>query len=333
MDSRKRISIREPIWKDRSVGLNISDCNPDTEVEISIDYRNKDGKLLWPKPFLVLARDIFAYPTKKTRGVTLNIVPIDDLQRKLSIIEKQEIMLFDKKSITATIKDSQEQRGNGKKSLPPGKHLMVATQFEEKQSKDGNPMVVVHMTDANDEYKTILNHYKLDGPNTEIIRDMFVKFLYRSFEYELKPAADMAALMKQLKKLEGKKFGAAIRGKQKLISENGSMKEIQISEFWYSCKEDELEDMTVDVSKLIVPVGDADKAQLAQAQKLQNMQQQSTPVVAPVEEEEEELGNNGEEIAPEPAEPPKQVEASFDQEEQTEQDPAQEAGGDDDFPW
>ena len=261
MDTRKEINIREPIWKSRSVGLNVSDCNPETVVEITIDYKNKEGKLLWPKPFEMLARDIFGYPTQHVRGVTVHIVPINKLVRS-SINNQKEKIMFDKKTIEASINKSKEQRGSGKKALQPGKHMLTLIACEEKAARDGNPMVVVHVGEVDGETKPIKETFKLDGPNTEGIKDKFIRFFHRSFDHEMKPAKDMKALMTQIKKFEGKEFGVVIRGKKKLIEDNGSLKEIQIPEMWYTCSKGGFDEMGVDNSKLIVELDQQDKARL-----------------------------------------------------------------------
>ncbi len=78
-----RIDIKEPIWKSpRSVGLHVTDIPLGENVEVSISYRNKDGKLLWPDSWVISADTVKRYPSKAVRsGIVLNLVPIEDLNK------------------------------------------------------------------------------------------------------------------------------------------------------------------------------------------------------------------------------------------------------------
>ena len=74
------IEIEEPIWKDRTVGLNIQGYSDSAEVGVRISYvEKKTGKLLYPGTFKMKVKEIRAYPTQEVKGIKLHLVPINDL--------------------------------------------------------------------------------------------------------------------------------------------------------------------------------------------------------------------------------------------------------------
>ena len=95
-----KIDIVEPIWKNpRSVGLNVKDIPLGEKIEVSISYKNKNGRLLYPNNWIVSADMVRVYPSKSVRsGIKVHIVPIADLNQ-LSNNQNIKNMLFDKKII------------------------------------------------------------------------------------------------------------------------------------------------------------------------------------------------------------------------------------------
>jgi len=78
----KLIEIEEPIWKDRSVGLNVLGLDANDQVMVKITYIEKGtGKLLYPGTFVIPIRKIREFPQQNIKGVNLNIVPINVLQQ------------------------------------------------------------------------------------------------------------------------------------------------------------------------------------------------------------------------------------------------------------
>lgn len=78
----KLIEIKEPIWKDRSVGLNVQGLDANDQVMVKITYIEKGtGKLLYPGTFVIQIRKIREFPLQNIKGVNLNIVPINVLQQ------------------------------------------------------------------------------------------------------------------------------------------------------------------------------------------------------------------------------------------------------------
>lgn len=75
------IQIKEPIWKyPRSVGLAEYKLGLNTEIEIL--YKTKDGEKLYPHIYTIPLYKATKYPKKITRGITLRIIPIQDLEIK-----------------------------------------------------------------------------------------------------------------------------------------------------------------------------------------------------------------------------------------------------------
>lgn len=73
--------IKEPKWKDRTVGLSEHQMIDDV-LEIEIVYRNTQGNRMWPKPLYIRKEDALKYPEFYTkRGkVKLRMIPIRDLR-------------------------------------------------------------------------------------------------------------------------------------------------------------------------------------------------------------------------------------------------------------
>ena len=72
------IEIKTPIWDKRKVGIaefrfSGGFCN------VKILYKDKDGNLLHPGLFKISREKAMSYPTQIVKGVTLRIVPIQDL--------------------------------------------------------------------------------------------------------------------------------------------------------------------------------------------------------------------------------------------------------------
>jgi hypothetical protein len=73
----QRVVIHQPIWKTRSIGIAEHRIVDDLIVEI--DYRTKDGQLLYPHTYFIARAAAMRYPVQEMRGLRLRIIPIDDL--------------------------------------------------------------------------------------------------------------------------------------------------------------------------------------------------------------------------------------------------------------
>lgn len=78
----RRIKIREPFWKCKSVGLNEDKVEPEG-VEVEILYRNKvTGERAYPGVYWVSRKTVLEAKTMTlSGGVRLRIVPISDMKK------------------------------------------------------------------------------------------------------------------------------------------------------------------------------------------------------------------------------------------------------------
>jgi hypothetical protein len=72
--------IKEPIWKDRSVGLAL-DKIPlhDDLVKVEILYKDKQGKFIYPHPLYISSLKALRYKYQIVKGTKLVIIPIKDM--------------------------------------------------------------------------------------------------------------------------------------------------------------------------------------------------------------------------------------------------------------
>lgn len=70
--------IKEPIWKDNSIG--IADFRLNSDLLINITYTNKKGERVFPDTYIVKKDKILKYPVQRIKGKRLYIIPINDLE-------------------------------------------------------------------------------------------------------------------------------------------------------------------------------------------------------------------------------------------------------------
>ena len=70
------IRIKEPIWKNRSVGIDSEKIGP--ILTVMIDYKDKEGALVFPHTYRMKGLVARTYPTMKIKGHDLHIIPIKD---------------------------------------------------------------------------------------------------------------------------------------------------------------------------------------------------------------------------------------------------------------
>lgn len=73
-------NIREPWWKNRSIGIKDSRIAKFNEIQIL--YTDKSGQRPWPDKYEMTDEDLRSYPVEVHGGVKLRIVPIDKLKLK-----------------------------------------------------------------------------------------------------------------------------------------------------------------------------------------------------------------------------------------------------------
>lgn len=78
---KSHVTIKKPIWNNRSVGIADFRLNADI-CEVLVDYTDKDGKLLYPYVFQITGPKGRTYPKEqiKKSPVHVYIVPIADLK-------------------------------------------------------------------------------------------------------------------------------------------------------------------------------------------------------------------------------------------------------------
>ncbi len=72
----KTITIREPIWKNRSVGIASRELTED-DIAVKITYKDKSGRIIYPATYKMRKSIIERYPTQVRKGVKLHIIPIE----------------------------------------------------------------------------------------------------------------------------------------------------------------------------------------------------------------------------------------------------------------
>lgn len=83
--------IKEPIWKNKSVGLNEAHLEKENEVEIL--WRDKHGERLWPYTYTITKEEMMDREIMIVRGrgipdgkqIRLRIIPISELHIKTGV--------------------------------------------------------------------------------------------------------------------------------------------------------------------------------------------------------------------------------------------------------
>lgn len=76
----KRIKIRTPIWKTRSIGVAEYHFSFNNIIEIEITYKNKQGEKIYPDIYVLSWDKASQYPIQIVKGTRLRIIPISDLE-------------------------------------------------------------------------------------------------------------------------------------------------------------------------------------------------------------------------------------------------------------
>lgn len=72
-------NIKEPIWKDETIGLNRDRI--DDENYITISYKDAHGNYVFPGTYYIEGEKAIQYPIQSFKGVTVHLVPIKKLER------------------------------------------------------------------------------------------------------------------------------------------------------------------------------------------------------------------------------------------------------------
>jgi hypothetical protein len=250
-----KFEIQKPIWKSRSVGVNLINAQPNDELEIEIAYENKAGKRIYPHVYSISASEAHKYPTQKFGSVVVHVIPIADLKIKVtgstvkeifsSAIasseqttnqQKQATMLFDNKEIDKIRKENAERSGNDtRKTIETGEALVTQSNSRiEKSKTDNAPMLIVDFVKSPD-YRPITVYWKLAGSGSEIHKGKIVSHLESAFGYIIQPCKDENDLLTQVKKFDGKSLKIAVQHKDSLWdNKKGETVIVTKAEYWYS---------------------------------------------------------------------------------------------------
>lgn len=77
VENIETVTIREPQWKGRQVGIDERKLYKD--IYIVIGYRTKDGELWDDNTYFLRAKAGLEYPSMHRKGVKLRMIPIADL--------------------------------------------------------------------------------------------------------------------------------------------------------------------------------------------------------------------------------------------------------------
>lgn len=82
----EKVEIKAPMWdgelRKRCVG--IADFRIKGDLEVHITYTRKDGTRTYPNPFRISYVKARSYPIKKWKGISLYIIPIEDMEEIIS---------------------------------------------------------------------------------------------------------------------------------------------------------------------------------------------------------------------------------------------------------
>jgi len=81
MSDTANFVIKEPIWKDRSVGLAVRDVKEHNLVRIA--YKEKSGKQTYPYLYYVSGETLKKKPTGNSGGTLVYFMPIAEMQIRL----------------------------------------------------------------------------------------------------------------------------------------------------------------------------------------------------------------------------------------------------------
>ena len=83
----KRLTIRTPIWKTKSIG--IAEYRLNTDILLDISYKNSKGDKMFPGFFYIDKDEAKTYPIQNVHNTNLRIIPIAKL-REIEYEESRE---------------------------------------------------------------------------------------------------------------------------------------------------------------------------------------------------------------------------------------------------
>lgn len=216
------IEIKIPIWKNRSVGINLADANPSDTIQVTIAYtRKQDGKKPYPFIYILTAQEVHNYGIKYIKnGIPLYEVPItafrianNNQPKQSNNNQNPKTMMFDSKEIEKIRKENQENKGGGdsRPIITPGEHLLQIDEIKlEFSKKDKAPMIVITMAKS-DQYRPLSEYFKLSGAGSEFGRSRLIDLLERAFAYVMQACNDENDVLKQCSQFLKRKLKVAVQ--------------------------------------------------------------------------------------------------------------------------
>jgi hypothetical protein len=261
----RQIEIQVPIWKTKSVGINLTESNPEDTIHVTIAYKNADGRQIYPHTYELTATEINKYPVnyKGNGRVPLHDVPIKDF-RILNVLNKpsfqtinqsnqlnQKPMLFGASEIKKLAEENKERSGiDNRSKIPMGENVLTIMDITATEDKNKNTRIVIEVM-KDEHHKNIKEGFKVSGDNASIDKSRLLDFFQRSFQYLIQPCNDEVELVRQLKKFVGMKFKAAVRHEKAIYtSKEGENTIVRYPRVWYVSNVNDTS-FKVDVSKCV----------------------------------------------------------------------------------
>lgn len=246
------VDINAPIWKTRSVGINLMGAAPDDIIVLNILYENKEKRRMWPHEYRLSAGWVAAYPLQVLKGknVSVHIVPIDQLPRPASPISIQPntvqktsnnnltiqkaMGLFDSKEIEDIRKENSERSGfDNRKKIPMGANVLDILDIRADVSKKQADMIIIKFQ-KDPQHREIDQYFVLTGPGSDIAKSKIIDWFERAFNYIIQPCQTKEELVAQLKQFTGKKVQGAIQYEKSLYTtKDGEVKIVKKANVWY----------------------------------------------------------------------------------------------------
>lgn len=254
----KLIDVAEPIWKDRSIGLFIEDIGPDDFVEITISYKNKRGKLLYPDIYFEKASDIVNKTIKiyNKNNLLIRAVKIKDLKLKNTIMAKKASTgsFISNESLNKI----REDVNTFKKSIPSGANELKLSTVELKKSSKGDNQLAIEFVKSEDYYplRVLLT---FSQAAMDVATKKSVEIIERGFGGKLQPCDSIEDLADQLKQYINKQLMVAVRRKAQLkdTDKHGTVI-VEYPDFWYCDNIINRSTFKVDHTKISVGLSEKD---------------------------------------------------------------------------
>lgn len=74
------VHIKEPIWKDQSVGIADDKLRGDSIIYLTVGYKDRDGNKVFPYTYTMKTTEARMYPSTRMGNKTGRKIPIKDFE-------------------------------------------------------------------------------------------------------------------------------------------------------------------------------------------------------------------------------------------------------------